>query len=124
MPSLFQKYIKKKYEIRSFFLGGNFFSMAVMSQSDQKTMIDFRNYNYEKPNRYVPYKLPKVLEKKLQSLMYELNLKTGSIDLIFTEEGKYIFLEVNPIGQFGMTSYPCNYYLESEIAKYLIKNDN
>jgi glutathione synthase/RimK-type ligase-like ATP-grasp enzyme len=51
-----------------------------------------------------------------------LKLNTGSVDLIFSEEdNKYYFLEVNPMGQFGMVSKPCNYYLEKEMAQYLTK---
>ena len=56
-PSLFQKYIDKEIEIRSFFLEDKFFSMAIFSQLDSKTEVDFRDYNNEKPNRTVPFKL-------------------------------------------------------------------
>jgi glutathione synthase/RimK-type ligase-like ATP-grasp enzyme len=51
--------------------------------------------------------------------MIKLGLDSGSIDMIVSTEGKYIFLEVNPVGQFGMVSYPCNYYIERDIADYL-----
>jgi D-alanine-D-alanine ligase-like ATP-grasp enzyme len=49
------------------------------------------------------------------------NLDCGSIDLIYSTDEKYYFLEVNPVGQFGMVSYPCNYQLEKKIAIELIK---
>jgi D-alanine-D-alanine ligase-like ATP-grasp enzyme len=49
--------------------------------------------------------------------MKDLDLESGSIDMVFTQDGEFVFLEVNPIGQFGMTSYPCNYFLEKIIAK-------
>ena len=55
--------------------------------------------------------------------MKSLDLKTGSIDMILTPEGDYYFLEVNPVGQFSMTSSPCNYNLEKRIAEYLMKYD-
>ena len=48
-----------------------------------------------------------------------LNLDCGSIDMILTPKNEYVFLEVNPIGQFGMTSYPCNFQLEKRIAEIL-----
>ena len=51
-------------------------------------------------------------------------MNTGSFDFILTSEGEYVFLEVNPIGQFGMVSYPCNYYLEEKIVDLLIQKDN
>jgi len=51
IPSLFQEYINKKIEIRSFFLKSKFFSTAIFSQNDKLTNIDYRNYNYSKRNR-------------------------------------------------------------------------
>jgi len=123
-PSLFQEYIPKQYEIRSFYLERTFYSMAIFSQNDEQTMVDFRRYNDEQPNRVVPYELPKKIMSKIENLMRDLKLNTGSLDLIKKPSGEYIFLEVNPVGQFGMVSKPCNYYLEDEIAKSLIKNMN
>lgn len=122
-PSFFQKYIEKEIEIRSFYLEGEFYSMAIFSQADEQTKIDFRDYNDEDPNRTVPFNLPKVLEEKLHKLMVRLKLNTGSLDLILSPNGTFYFLEVNPVGQFGMTSYPCNYYLEKKIAQALIHNE-
>ncbi len=118
-PTLFQKKINKIYEIRAFILGDKIWSMAIFSQKDKKTQIDFRRYNNLKPNRTVPYLLPKRLEKKLLKLMKTLNLKSGSIDLLVSRKKEYYFLEVNPIGQFGMVSAPCNYNIDLEIAKIL-----
>lgn len=119
-PSLFQTLISKKYEIRTFFLAGKFYSMAIFSQGDPQTMTDFRRYNHKKPNRVVPYKLPVEIENKLTALADYFGLRTGSFDLIKSTDNRYIFLEVNPGGQFGMVSYPCNYFIERDIAKTLI----
>src|SRR5690606_7615866 len=44
LPSLFIKYINKKYEIRSFYMNGKFKSMAIFSQQNENTKTDFRNY--------------------------------------------------------------------------------
>ena len=51
--------------------------------------------------------------------MKKVGLNTGSIDLIQSTDGQIYFLEINPAGQIGMTSKPCNYYLEKKIALYL-----
>lgn len=117
--SVFQKLIKKQFEIRTFFLIDRFYSMAIFSQSDDQTKVDFRNYNFNKPNRVVPYNLPMKIESKLRKLLAEYTLKSASLDLIYSEEGEYVFLEINPIGQYDMVSVPCNYYLDLEIAKHL-----
>lgn len=121
--SLFQNLIEKDIELRVFYFHGNFYSMAIFSQLDTRTQVDFRNYNFVKPNRTVPYLLPEYIKEKLHQLMSQLHLDTGSIDLVKDKNGDYIFLEINPIGQFGMVSQPCNYKLEKIVAEYLISRN-
>jgi ATP-GRASP peptide maturase of grasp-with-spasm system len=117
--SLVQNYIEKQFELRIFYLHRIFYSMAIFSQTNPKTIVDFRNYDKDLPNRTVPFKLPKKIEIKLEKLMNNLKLNCGSIDMIVDKEDEYYFLEVNPIGQFGMVSNPCNYNLNKVIAEYL-----
>ena len=119
-PSLFQEKLEKEYEIRSFYLDGMFYSMAMFTQQKASTQVDFRRYSLSDPARTVPYQLPSEVEEKLRVLMKALGLDTGSIDLVRTTDGRYVFLEVNPVGQFGMVSYPCNYFLEKKMATALV----
>lgn len=119
--SLFQQYINKKYELRIFYLKGKFYTMAIFSQANEKTKIDFRNYDTERPNRCVPYQLPHEIEEKLHHFMQSIDMNCGSIDMIYTLEREYVFLEVNPVGQFQWLSRNCNYDIEREIALDLIK---
>jgi ATP-GRASP peptide maturase of grasp-with-spasm system len=115
--TLFQQYINKEFEIRTFYLKKKIYSMAIFSQTSKKTKIDFRNYDYEKPNRCVPYKLPHEIEEKLKAFMISMKFDASSVDMVkCNDTGKYYFLEVNPYGQFGMVSSLCNYYLEKKIA--------
>lgn len=124
-PSMFQQKLEKTVELRVFYLHGEFNTMAIFSQNDSQTSVDFRKYNYKKPNRKVPYTLPTDIERKLKLLMEELHLDTGSIDVIISKDTQeFYFLEVNPAGQFGMVSYPCNFNLEKKIAQFLMKNPN
>lgn len=118
-PSLFQELIDKKFEIRSFFLHDTFYSMAIFSQSNAQTRVDYRHYDRDTPNRRIPFKMPKDIENKLKSVLLQLNLNSASIDLIYSTQKEFVFLEINPIGQFGMVSYPCNYQIEKLIAEYL-----
>ncbi len=112
-PTLFQQRIDKQMDIRIFYLDGKFFPMAIFSPC-----LDYREDYHN--HRNVPIKLPADLEKKLHQLMQKLDLNTGSIDLVrCAKTKKYYFLEINPNGQFGMVSKPCNYYLEREIAEFL-----
>ncbi len=122
-PSLIMNAIDKKMEIRSFYLDGCFYSMAIMSQSISQTSVDFRKYSDIKPNKYETYKLPNAIEKKMEKVFKHLNLNCGSVDLIVNKENEYVFLEINPVGQYAMTSLPCNYNLDKIIAKYLINGN-
>ena len=121
-PMLFQKEILKKFEVRVFFFQEKYYAMAIFSQDDEKTKLDYRNYNRENPNRNVPVILPQILIEKLKLLMKKYDLNTGSIDLIFSHENQFVFLEVNPQGQFEWLSKNCNYYIEKDIANFF-KNE-
>jgi len=118
-PTLCQGYIDKEFEIRSFFLGEEEYSMAIFSQKNQKTVIDFRKYDRAHPNRRVPFNLPDDVRMKLIRFMNKAGINTGSFDIIRSKSGQFVFLEVNPVGQFGMVSVPCNYYIEKRIAEKL-----
>lgn len=122
-PMMFQSLIDKAFELRIFYLDGKCYSSAIFSQNDEKTKIDFRNYNFEKPNRTPPFDLPTEISTKLTMLMKELEINSGSIDLIVTTDEDIVFLEINPVGQFFQVSYPCGYYLEKKVAEYLINYD-
>ncbi len=122
-PCLLQEHLTKECEIRTFYLDGKCYSMAIFSQKDAQTQTDFRRYNKIKPNRNVPYQLPADTEASIKKFMDSVNLNTGSLDIIKTTDGRHIFLEVNPVGQFGMTSHPCNYQLEKKVAEWLAKQE-
>ncbi len=121
-PSLVQEKLEKQFEIRCFYLDGAFYSMAIFSQQSDRTKVDFRQSTNDKLNRQIPYRLPASLEKKLSALCSCFGLQTASLDLVRTKDKRFVLLEINPVGQYGMTSKPCNYYLEKKIALYLIQH--
>ena len=122
-PTLFQEALTKEFELRIFYLDKKLYSTAIFSQLDEQTKVDFRNYNVQRPNRVVPYTVPKEIELKITQFMEKCNYKTGSIDMIVTTCGNFVFLEVNPIGQFEQVSRPGNYHLNKVIAEYLISKN-
>jgi ATP-GRASP peptide maturase of grasp-with-spasm system len=120
-PSLFQKLVEKKFDLRVFYLDEKFYPMAIFSQRRKKSVLDFRNYNFSDPDRTIPFKLPDDVESCLLKLVNELGYKHCSIDLLKDIDNEYYFLEINPVGQFGMVSKPCNYNLEMKLAIFLKK---
>lgn len=118
-PIFTQKYIDKKYEIRAFIFSKSIYAMAIFSQKDKQTKVDYRNYNNQKQNRCVPVNLPKKIQDKIWAFMEETQMNTGSIDFIVTPKNEFYFLEINPMGQFHWLSANCNYYIEKDIANFL-----
>jgi ATP-GRASP peptide maturase of grasp-with-spasm system len=118
-PTLFQEKINKWIDVRSFYLKGKFYSMAIFSQDNNQTSIDFRDYDYVNPNKVTPFLLPSQVNIKLKSLFKELYLESGSVDLCVDGKNQFTFFEINPVGQYDMVSEPCNYHLNREIAKII-----
>lgn len=110
-PCLFQEYIAKEYEIRVTVLGNQVFSTALYSQEFDETRHDWRRNPVQV--RHVATKLPADVEQKCLALVQELKLTFGAIDLIFSMDGKFVFLEINPNGQWlwieDMTGHPISH---------------
>lgn len=122
-PSFLQQQIRKKYELRVFYLEGSCYAMAIFSQRNADTRTDFRKYDGNGKQRAVPFKLPAAVEEKLSFLFELLQLNTGSADLLVDIDDRFYFLEINPAGQFEMVSHPCNYNLPHKVAQLLIRYD-
>lgn len=90
-PSMVQEYIAKQFEVRTFLLGKKTYSVAIFSQGNKKTEIDFRQYDRNTPNRVVPFFLPKEYEKKIIRLSKKLNIHSGSIDTIYSTKNEFVF---------------------------------
>ena len=119
--SLVQEYIDKKADIRVFYINGQIHATAIISQNDKQTKVDFRNYNKEKPNRIVPFNMPECEKVKLEKLMKIMEYESGSIDYALDKDNNLLFLEINPVGQYGFISEKCNLHLDKVIAKEICK---
>ena len=95
-PGIFQKEVKKKYELRVTCFGD--FLMAARIESPEKN-TDWRSTDQENL-QVIPYTLPSILEEKIRLFMRKMGLVFGCIDLIINEKEEVIFLEVNEQGQF------------------------
>jgi ATP-GRASP peptide maturase of grasp-with-spasm system len=116
--SMIQEKIYAKYEVRTVFVKGCCWSMAIHNFSNT---TDYRK-NYDKL-RYSPYKLPTEIEAKFIQLCNALQIDFCAADFIVDKENHHYFLEINPSGQYGMVADPCNYPIDEEIAKTLVNYD-
>ncbi|WP_029286856.1 hypothetical protein [Pedobacter sp. R20-19] len=120
--TLFQERIVADFEIRSFYLDGEFYSSAVLL-SGQSESIDIKESASLDTTHWVPYILPNDIKEKLHLTLFQVGLNTGSIDIIKDKDGVYYFIEVNPVGQYGAGSYRNNYFIEKKIAEWIKSKD-
>lgn len=99
MPCLFQQVIPKQFELRINVIGDHVWTAAIYTQEAAHTQIDWRPFTTEV--RHEPFLLPPALEQKCLELTRRLGLRMSNIDMIVTPAGEYIFLEINPNGQWA-----------------------
>jgi hypothetical protein len=113
-PALFQQKIKKIFEIRVFYLDGEVYSSGIYQILSS---IDYRS-NDASNIRIFPVELPAEIKDKTILFFKNIGSNNGSIDIMYDGEN-YIFLELNPVGQFNFISTKCNYKLEQKVAQWL-----
>lgn len=97
-PCQFQEYVPKQYELRVTVIGDELFTAEIHSQQHVATQLDWRHYEASIP--YCQGKLPPKIEEACMALTRGYGLNYGAIDLILTPDGRYVFLEINPNGQW------------------------
>lgn len=96
-PVIFQEYIEAEVDLRITVIGDKIFPAAIHSQ-DTDYKMDFRMHI--DTARYATHALPAEIEAKLRRYMKALGLVYGAIDMRMTPGGEYVFLEINPCGQY------------------------
>lgn len=99
-PCLFQEYVPKGVEIRITAFGPQVFAAEIHSQTDERAIDDWRRSG-ALTLPYRPQVLPAEVEAKCVQLLERLDLAFGAIDMILTPGGEYVFLEINPNGQWA-----------------------
>ncbi len=97
-PTLFQEYVPKKLELRVTVIGQDIFCCAIDSQKSLRTRDDWR-YDFENVPHF-PWTLPKEIAEALRLMTRLGGLQFAAYDLILTPTGDYVFLELNPNGQW------------------------
>ena len=120
-PVIVQEYIEKQFEVRVTVVGKKAFACAIHSQQHEKTRADWRVD--AAACRHEPYQLPVFVEERCLKLTADLGLNFGCIDLIVTPDGRHVFLEINPMGQWLWVERATKLPIASAIADLLMPGD-
>ena len=118
-PSIFQEYVEKSIELRVVCVGSTIMACEIHSQQSERSKYDWRKYDFEN-TPYLIHTLPKDIEDLCRQYLDRLHLTYGSIDLILTPDNKYVFLELNPNGQFGFIEEMTKLPITENICRMLI----
>mgnify|MGYP000712326337 CR=1 FL=1 len=99
VPGIFQKEVRKRYEIRVNYFDGYIVAAKLHSQAHRDGKVDWRAIPAGAMH-VEPYTLPEQLEAQICALMRKMGLVFGALDFIVSETGEYVFLEINEQGQF------------------------
>lgn len=113
-PMMFQRYVEKAWELRVAWVDGRAFVGAL---DGKKCGTDWR---YESTAAWEQHALPEGVRAALARLMSSLGLRQGAADLIVTPQGEYVFLEVNPSGEWGMLEAELELPISAALADALI----
>ena len=117
-PVIFQAYVPKQVELRVTIVGRRIFAVEIASQESRATRHDWRHIDDESV-RYSPHHLPEQVSARCLRLMDELGLTYGAVDLILTPQGDYVFLEINPNGQWAWIEDLTGAPIAAAIADFL-----
>lgn len=126
VPMVFQENIKKKYDIRVTVVGNNVYSTAIHSQNFKETEIDWRLWDINKniDLEHARFELPRKIVQACLDITRSFHLNYSAIDLIYTEDEDFYFLEMNPNGQWAWIEKKVGYPIRDSIIGWLgFKNE-
>jgi glutathione synthase/RimK-type ligase-like ATP-grasp enzyme len=118
-PIIVQKEIVKRSDIRVTVVGTQVFAAEILSQDDPSAIVDWRRTeNPDLEHRRID--LPERVQGQCVQLLRGLNLTFGAIDLIRTADDSFVFLEINPSGQWLWIEDQLDYPISNAVADYLL----
>ena len=108
-PYLFQQMIEKTCEFRVTVIGEKVFAVRLDSQVTEDSRLDWRRGDQTKLAHAADV-LPRDVGERCRALVRDYGLVFGAIDLALDTNGRYVFFEINPNGQWAwleqMTGIP------------------
>jgi hypothetical protein len=95
------------------------FAIEIHSQQSEKTKHDWRHYDFDKVAHCV-HELPDRVRNQCLALVQALDLRFGAIELIVTPNNEYVFLEINPTGQYQWLEALTDLPITDSIVELLI----
>jgi hypothetical protein len=104
--TIYQQRIKKVADLRVVVMGADVIAYKIKQDGEQH--FDFRiGFFHENHLKYEPISVPAALRKKMIRFMDSLGINFASADFALTANGEFIFLDLNPNGQWLFIETAC-----------------
>jgi glutathione synthase/RimK-type ligase-like ATP-grasp enzyme len=120
-PVLLQRHIRKHADIRVTVVRDSIFTVAIDSQRNPESVVDWRQVGSALPHAIT--ELPDEIGGRLISLTKSYGLSFACIDLILSDEDEHVFLELNPIGEWGWVERVTGLKITDSIVTALLTGD-
>jgi glutathione synthase/RimK-type ligase-like ATP-grasp enzyme len=121
-PIFIQAYVPKRVELRVTVVGRQVFAAEIQSQGNNRTRHDWRHYDHYRTTHRA-HELPPDIQLSCLRLVERLGLCYGALDLILTPDGRYVFLEINPGGQYLWIEFATGLPITDAICDLLISGE-
>ncbi len=118
-PVTFQGFVAAELDLRVTVVDGEVFAAQIRSDADHQ--VDYRLGLGTA--EVAAHRLPAEVEDRLRELMRRLGVTYGAIDLRLTPDGRYVFLEINPGGEYLFASTRTGQPVPQAIAAALTRRD-
>lgn len=119
-PMTFQERVEKALELRVTVVGRKVFAASIDSQASARAAHDWRRDGLGLVGAWESYELPREAEAALLRLMDAFGLNYGAADFILTPDGRHVFLEVNPSGEFFWLEHSPGLPISAALADLLL----
>ena len=120
-PMVFQENVPKEVELRVACAGDELFVGAIDARGTAGT-TDWRAAAPSEVS-WQAGELPAETAVRLRRLLRRLGLVYGAVDLIRTPDGRHVFLEVNPGGEWGMLERDLGLPVSEALASALLESE-
>ena len=123
-PMIFQARVAKAFELRLTYVGGRIFTAAIDSAragvDAAEGGLDWRRDPELVASMRAFHELPSEVEVAARGLFERLGLAFGTVDLIVTPDGRFVFLELNTVSYFDFVERATGLEIAQAVAELLL----
>jgi glutathione synthase/RimK-type ligase-like ATP-grasp enzyme len=120
-PTIFQESLLPKTDYRVTVIGDTVLPVRIEGVDEADVPVDWRTLKDEV--QFIEDTLPESVEELCRNYVAQNGLVFGAIDLVKVG-GEFVFLEINPNGEWGWLQKPWDVPIAQNLTDYLTAHDN